>query len=215
MKENRVIAIDGPAASGKSSVGKRLAALVNSVFVSSGTMYRAFTWAVIDAGLSFEDHDGINALLGQVELKPERQGERIRILVNEVDPGEALTSPEVNQGVSRVAKIPEVREVMLNHQRSLINASDIVMVGRDICSVVFPDTPYKYYLDASEEVRAARRRAQGQDDSIAERDKNDSTRKTSPLVVAEGATVVDTSEMTLDDVVEWIHQDLIKAGYAV
>ncbi len=113
-----------------------------------------------------------------------------------------LASTEVNAGVSAIAAIPEVRERLVAEQRRYASARGVVMEGRDIGSVVFPDTPHKFYIDASPEVREARRRAEGITDSIASRDRTDSSRAASPLVVAEGAVVVDSSELGIDEVVE-------------
>jgi len=134
------------------------------------------------------------------------------LLVNGSDPGDALTSDYVNGNVSKVAKIPDVRKALVRQQRACAEAADIVMEGRDIGSVVFPDTPYKFYLDASEEVRARRRAAQGLGDEIAERDRLDSTRKVSPLKVADGATKIDTSDLTLPQVVEALLGQLSEQG---
>lgn len=151
-------------------------------------------------------------MLQQTTLKPSRRGNELYILVNGTDPGKALTEDRVNGMVSVVAKIPEVREALVTQQRACSETSDMVVEGRDIGSVVFPDTPYKFYLDASEEVRAQRRAAQGLGDEIAERDRLDSTRKVSPLKVAEGAKVIDTSDLSLKEVVDAIVSELATAG---
>jgi CMP/dCMP kinase len=115
---------------------------------------------------------------------------------------EDLNSDPVNRGVSLVARVPEVRSRLVADQRALADLGPLVMEGRDIGSVVFPESPLKFYIDASEEVRAARRRAQGHTDQVAERDRLDSTRKTSPLVVPEGAVVIDNSHLTLEGAVQ-------------
>lgn len=211
---HRVIAVDGPAASGKSSVSKRVAQKLGFAFVSSGLMYRTFTWVVCQAGIDAEDETAVLALLEKTELSPDRRGYEMFIRANGEDPGDAVTSDEVNANVSKIAKLQDVRKALVCQQRACSEAMDLVMEGRDICSVVFPNTPYKFYLDASEEVRAQRRAAQGLKDSIAERDKMDSTRKASPLKIDEGATVVDTSDLTLDEVVETILGHLKDQGLA-
>ena len=109
---------------------------------------------------------------------------------------------EVNAAVSAVAAVPEVRHLLVTLQRGLLQHGDLIMEGRDIGSVVFPDTPYKIYIEASEEVRRERRAAEGQTDSVGDRDRKDSARKTSPLVVPEGAEVIDSSRMIIEEVVE-------------
>ena len=203
MSTRHVIAIDGPAASGKSSVSRKVAEHLGYAFVSSGLMYRAFTWVVCEAGLDSEaDPEAVVALLEKTKIEASRRGNELFLLVNGSDPGEALTSDHVNGNVSKVAKISDVRKALVKQQRACAEATDIVMEGRDICSVVFPDTRHKFYLDASEEVRAQRRAAQGLGDEIAERDRLDSTRKVSPLKVADGAIKIDTSDMALPQVVE-------------
>lgn len=210
---NVVIAVDGPAASGKSSVSRRVANRLGYAFVSTGLMYRAFTWVVCEAGIDPEsDPEGVVAVLEKTDIQPDRRGNEIFLRVNGEDPGDALTSDRINSRVSIVAKIPDVRQALVKQQRASAHASDIVMEGRDIGSVVFPDTPYKFYLDASEEVRAQRRAAQGLGDEIAERDRMDANRKVSPLKVAEGATVIDTSDLSLDEVVETLLSHLAEQG---
>ncbi len=213
---HRVIAVDGPAASGKSSVSRKVAAALDHAFVSSGLMYRTFTWAVCDAGIDPENEPAVLDLLKTCTFESARRGNELFIRVNGQDPGDALTADHINANVSKIAKIPDVRKVMVSEQRACAQHNDIVMEGRDIGSVVFPETPYKFYLDASEEVRAQRRRAQGLEDAIAERDRADSTRKVSPLKVAEGANVIDTSELTLEQVVEVLLEKIreIEAGLA-
>ena len=123
-----------------------------------------------------------------------------------------LNSDAVNAAVSLVARVPEVRARLVADQRSLVRLGSLVMEGRDIGSVVFPDSPYKIYIDASEEVRAARRRAQGQADNLAERDRIDKARKSSPLVIPEGATIIDNSSITLDEAVQKVLETLRQRG---
>jgi cytidylate kinase len=118
------------------------------------------------------------------------------MFVNDADPGEALRSETVNQNVSLVARIPEVRTWLVEQQRGLLRFGSLVMEGRDIGSVVFPDTPFKFYVDADPAVRAARRAGDGYSDQVARRDQLDTTRKVSPLVVPPGACLVDTSRNT-------------------
>ena len=201
MSESFVIAVDGPAASGKSTVGRAVADHFEAVFVSSGLMYRAFTWAVLEAGLDPADAGAVVVFLENTIFSLRHQDGSAIIVVNERDPGAATKSDAVNAAVSHVAKIPEVRNEMVALQRRCADIGSLVMEGRDIGSVVFPETPYKIYLDASEEVRAKRRLEEGADDAVAERDLIDSTRKVAPLKVADGAHVIDTSNLSLDEAI--------------
>jgi cytidylate kinase len=123
------------------------------------------------------------------------------IRINGVDPAAFLNGPEINRHVSDIASIREVREVLVERQRAYAYQDDLVMEGRDIGSVVFPHTPFKFYIDASLEVRAARRARQGLVDEIGVRDRRDSSRRASPLIIAEDAHVIDSSNLTVDGVV--------------
>lgn len=200
----RVVAIDGPAASGKSSVARELARRIGFVYVNSGAMYRAVTWHALQEAVSPADRTAIADLLNRTRIDCALDGRGSRILINGVDPAEHLCNDRVNEAVSVVSAIPRVREVLVEKMRASAQDHDIVMEGRDIGSVVFPDTAYKFYIDASPEVRLRRRRAQGQRDEIAARDQADSTRPASPLVVAGDAHVIDSSSLTIDEVVNEI-----------
>jgi cytidylate kinase len=135
------------------------------------------------------------------------------VLIAGEHPGEALRSDEVNAAVSRVAAVPEVRHLLVARQRELRDLGDLVMEGRDIGSVVFPDTPYKLYIEASEEVRHQRRAAEGQVDEVALRDRQDSARRTSPLVVADGAQVIDSSKLNIEQVLNAAMEVLREQGW--
>lgn len=197
-----IVAIDGPAASGKSTVAKRVAAELGIVFVNSGAMYRAFTWWVLQNGIDPADTPPVLELLARTDFTCGEKNGVGTVAVGGVPMTRTeLAASEVNAGVSAIAAIPEVRERLVAEQRRYASERGVVMEGRDIGSVVFPDTPHKFYIDASPEVREARRRAEGIADSIASRDRIDSSRAASPLVVAEGAVVVDSSELGIDEVV--------------
>lgn len=196
-----VIAIDGPAASGKSSVARALARRIGWLYVNSGAMYRAVTWLAVSHGVPCEDAGKVLGLLDTTEFACGIRDGESTILLDGADPDLHLTEPAVNANVSSIASIPEVRRILVEKQREFALANNIVMEGRDIGSVVFPETPYKFYIDASPEVRARRRASQGLADTIAARDKIDTTRRTSPLVIAEDAHVVDSSNLTIDGVV--------------
>ena len=197
-----VIAIDGPAASGKSSVARALGRALGFAYVNTGAMYRAATWLVLRRGV--EPHDAI-AVAGALEAAEFRCGldwrQHSTVLVDGVDPEPFLRDAAINDNVSAVSTVPRVREILVRAQRAFAEEHDLVMEGRDIGSAVFPRTPYKFYIDASPEIRAQRRAAQGEGDSVAARDKTDSTRRASPLVIAEDAHVIDSSRLTIEGVV--------------
>jgi cytidylate kinase len=198
---HRVVAIDGPAASGKSSVARELARQIGFDYVNSGAMYRAVTWHVLQQAISPADGGAIARLVENTQIDCALDRDGSRILINGADPAEHLRDDRVNEEVSRVSSVPRVREILVDKMRAYARDHDVVMEGRDIGSVVFPDTPYKFYIDASPEVRLRRRQAQGQRDQIAARDRADSSRRASPLIIAEDAHVIDSSNLTIEGVV--------------
>jgi len=212
---HRVIAIDGPAASGKSSVARELAHRLNFVYVNSGAMYRAITWSVLNAGIDPSDKTRIAELVGKFSLGEKLTDGEFHLLINDVDLTGHLHDDRVNSEVSRVSTVPEVRKVIVQRMRDYANKHDLVVEGRDIGSVVFSDTPFKFYIDASPEVRAQRRAAQGHRDEIARRDQADSSRAASPLVVAKDAEVIDTSNLTVGQVVDEIVRRLRAKSFAI
>jgi len=195
------VAIDGPAASGKSSVARELARQIGFEYVNSGAMYRAATWHVLQRGISPGDAAAITRLLETSRIDCDLNQDGSRILIDGVDPAAHLRDDRVNEEVSPVSSVPRVRELLVEKMRAYANDHDVVMEGRDIGSVVFPGTPYKFYIDASPEVRLRRRTAQGQRDQIAARDRADSSRRASPLIIAEDAHVIDSSNLTIEGVV--------------
>ncbi|MCX6964896.1 MAG: (d)CMP kinase [Verrucomicrobia bacterium] len=197
-----VVAIDGPAASGKSSVARKLARSLGFSYVNSGAMYRAVTWELLREQIDPARPDRVEAALGRMKLDSgfsENGDSYIRI--NAEIPDLELRQIEVNQAVSAYSAIPAVRNLIGQRLRSMCQGLDVVMEGRDIGTAVFPDSPHKFYLDASPEIRRRRRAAQGQDDSIEHRDKLDSTRRVAPLSVASDAHVIDTSHLDIEGVV--------------
>ena len=209
---HRVVAIDGPAASGKSSVARELARQIGFDYVNSGAMYRAVTWHVLQNAVAPKDAAAIARLVENTRIDCALDGDGSRILINGVDPEEHLRDDRVNEEVSAVSSVPRVREILVEKMRDYARHHDVVMEGRDIGSAVFPDTPYKFYIDASPEVRLRRRQAQGQRDQIAARDRADSSRRASPLIVAEDAHVIDSSDLTIDGVVGEIIERLKMKG---
>ena len=215
LSNHFAVAIDGPAASGKSTVARRLAERLGLIMINTGAMYRAIAWATIQKAVDAGDSLAVVAMLNEIDVACGVLDGESTILIDGVDPGDALREDAVNALVSKVAAIPEVRDLLVAKQREYLTLGSLVMEGRDIGSVVFPDTPYKIYIDASEEVRLARRSAEGLGDMVSKRDEEDSKRKTSPLVVADDATVIDSSEMTIDQVVEAALQTLGKQGLSI
>ena len=200
---HHAIAIDGPAASGKSTLARELARRLGLVMVNSGTMYRAVTWAAISHGIDPGDTPAVVRMLDTLDITCGHNGISSTIQINGIDPGDAaLRAENVNHAVSTIAAIPQVRDRLVTLQRDYLSHTSIVMEGRDIGSIVFPDTPFKIYVTADESVRAERRRAMGEIDSVATRDAADSQRKTAPLIVAHGATVLDNSNHSIESGVD-------------
>lgn len=211
---HRVVAIDGPAASGKSSVAKQLARRIDFAYVNSGAMYRAVTWHLLQHKIALRDSAAIARLIESSVISCHFEENESRILIDGEDPSDFLHEDDVNEGVSLVSSVPRVREILVLRMRAYPKKRDVVMEGRDIGSVVFPETPYKFYLDASPDVRFRRRVAQGQRDQIVTRDRADSSRRNSPLVIAEDALVIDTSNLTIEGVVGEIIGRLKLKGFS-
>jgi cytidylate kinase len=209
----RVVAIDGPAASGKSSVAQQLAKQLGFVYVNSGAMYRAITWHVLDRGIEPSDSTAITNLVETAQIECDLDHDESRILIDGTDAAEHFRDVRVNEGVSLVSSVPRVREVLVAKMRAYAADNDVVMEGRDIGSVVFPATPYKFYIDASPEIRSRRRAAQGQADQIDARDRADSSRRDSPLTIAADAVVIDSSVLSIEAVVNEIIARLDAQGF--
>ncbi len=189
---HKIIAIDGPAASGKSSVALELARRLGFVYVNSGAMYRAITWHVLERGVSPADVSAIERCAESAAITCDLRDNESFILIDGIDVRPFLRDDRVNESVSLVSSVRRVREILVAHLRRYAVANG---------SVVFPETPYKFYIDASPEIRRSRREAQGQHDRIAARDQVDSSRRASPLIIAEDAYVIDSSSLTIDGVV--------------
>ncbi len=215
MSSHRIIAIDGPAASGKSSVAFALAQRLGFSYVNSGAMYRAVTWHVLKRGVDVHEAAAVVSTVEQSKIVCELVHNQSRILIDDRDPSSHLRDDNVNRAVSIVSSIPRVREILVARMRECAKGDNVVMEGRDIGSVVFPETPFKFYIDASPEVRLLRRRAEGQRDEIAARDRADSSRAASPLIIASDADVIDTSTLTIEDVVSEIMRGLKQKGLPI
>jgi cytidylate kinase len=197
IRPQPVIAIDGPAGSGKSSVSRALAHRLGIERLDTGAMYRAVAWASLDRSIDPDDRDAVAAVARSIDIAV---GDRVS--VDGTDVTEAIRGPEVSAAVSAVAANPDVRAVMVRRQRewAAVHGGGVIE-GRDIGSVVFPGADLKIYLTASAEERARRRPEEGAD-AVARRDRIDSTRPISPLGVAEGARVIDTTDRPVEDIVD-------------
>ena len=208
----KVIAIDGPAGSGKSTVARRLADRLGLAYLDTGAMYRAVTFAALRRNLDPEDREAVAALATRVSIEI---GDHT-VMVDGVDATIEIRGPEVTRAVSAIASNPDVRRVLVALQRQWATDHDGgVLEGRDIGSVVFPDARLKIYLTARPDVRAARRSAEVHDlnyetvaADIARRDALDSSREVSPLTVTDDAITVDTSDLEVDAIIELIVEQL-------
>ena len=196
-----MIAIDGPAASGKSTVARKLAKRLGFSYVNSGALYRGIAWLAIEHGIRPDDASAICGQLHNSVFKFDLQGKELVFLIDGISPDSHLRDERVNRTVSAISAIADVRDFLVTHLRQFLTWDNLVMEGRDIGSMVFPDTLYKFYIDASLEVRAQRRAVQGQRDDLFFRDRADSSRRASPLAIAEDAHVIDSSSLTIDGVV--------------
>lgn len=213
------IAIDGPAASGKSTVGGALAARLGYIYFDTGVMYRAVTWAALERHIAIEDEPAVTALASalRIEVMPPtiQDGRQYTVLADGVDVTWAIREPWVNQFVSPVSAYVGVRRALTEQQRRIGAQGGVVMVGRDIGTVVLPNAELKIYLDATLEERIQRRLrealARGMQltyeevkQDLQKRDQIDSTRATAPLAIAPDAVVIDTTPLTVDQVVSRI-----------
>lgn len=215
QSSHRVVAIDGPAASGKSSVARKLAQRLGFAYVNSGAIYRAITWHILQKGIDARDVRHVIQSVESAHIACSLQNNESRIFIDDVDPSDCLRDDRVNESVSQVSRVARVREIAVRKMRDCVHNHDVVVEGRDIGSIVFPETPYKFYIDASPDVRLRRRAAQGERDEIGMRDDADSSRPVSPLVIAQDAHVIDTSHLTIEGVVNEIIARLEQNGLHV
>ena len=203
-----IVAIDGGAASGKSSSSRTLSERFNLLHVDTGSFYRAITAEMLRRGVSAGDHAQVKAALAGVKLGTRVEGRSAQMEIGGRVAGDEIRSREVNEHVSHFAAIPEVRTALLAYQRGQADVAraggfrGLVMEGRDIGSVIFPDADFRFFLHAHPEERVRRRQIEGHHDSIVERDRIDSSRKTAPLACPPGAVSIDTTHLTLAEVVE-------------
>jgi len=206
-----VIAIDGPSASGKSTVARRVAARLGRLYVDSGALYRGITWRTLEEGRDPAIPAETLAVLRDLPIEFVVESGAVRFRIGGYEPVAEIRSERINERVSEVAAVPEVRIQATAWLRQMAAKGPLVMEGRDIGTVVFPDARFKFYLDASPEERARRRQGElaGTDvvrvmASLQTRDRRDSGRPTAPLRVASDAHTVDTTGLSIDDVVDRI-----------
>lgn len=199
MESPIVIAIDGPSASGKSTNSKLIAKKLGYIYVDTGAMYRTLAWYCLKNGVDVDDEKAVAAALRKWKTTLVNQDGHARLLVEGYYPEKEIRTAETSAAVPKVAAGPKVRDWMKLKQRECIQFGNLVMEGRDIGTNVFPDTNFKFYLDASLEERNRRREADGVQENLAERDQRDSQRKAAPLMIALGATLINNSGETPED----------------
>jgi len=196
MRGPVVIAIDGTSASGKSTNAKRVAEALGYVYVDTGAMYRTLSWYCLQRKVDVHDAKAVTAQLRKWQTELKCVDGRVRLLVDGNFPEEEIRTAETSAAVPHVAAIPKVREWMVKRQRECLKFGNLVMEGRDIGSNVFPETEFKFYLDASLDERTRRRAADGVNENLAARDERDSQRAAAPLMIPLGATVINNSNLT-------------------
>lgn len=222
LNDHFVVAIDGPAGSGKSTVSKLVAKRLGLLYIDTGAMYRSLTLKAMKVGADLEDADALTRLAQatKIELK---DGTKLRVYLDGEDVSDAIRTVEVTNSIRFVAKVPGVRHEMVKLQREIGHKASAVLEGRDIGTVVFPDARYKFYLDADVEERAKRRQqdlvAAGKNmpldiliKDVKERDASDFNRKVGPLKKADDAIVIDTTKLSIDQVVDRIISYIVGNG---
>ena len=193
-----VIAIDGTSASGKSTNSKLVAAALGYVYVDTGAMYRTLAWYCLKHHIDVQDEKAVAAACRKWKTKLVCADQKVRLLADDYFPETEIRTPETAAAVAQVAAVPKVRDWMKKTQRACLQFGNLVMEGRDIGTNVFPETDYKYYLDAQLAERSRRRAADGIQENLAARDQRDSQRASAPLMVALGARVINNSNLTAE-----------------
>lgn len=217
---SKVIAIDGPSGSGKSSVSRRAGELLGFLHVDSGALYRIITWQCLQHNIDTSDPAAVAAFSGRVNVTCEPRDGAVAYFVDGREPGNAIRTPEINRHASPVATVKAVRDCVTGWLRGMTRFGDLIVEGRDITTAVFPESPARFYLSASVEARARRRRKEELDKGIAcqtadevkaslqARDAIDSTRKHAPLRKADGVIEIDSTDMTITEVVQAVIEAL-------
>lgn len=210
----RVIAIDGPSGAGKSSVSRIVGKKLGFLHVDSGALYRIMTWQALVRKVDTDNPEAVAAFAPTVDIECRPENGAIAYYVGGESPGERIRTPEINAHASQVATVKQVRDKITSLLRDMTRFGDLVVEGRDITTAVFPDSPARFYLTASAEARAMRRQKEEVEKGIANqsaaavkasllaRDAIDSTRKYAPLRKADGAIEIDSSDLTLEQVVD-------------
>jgi len=206
-----VITLDGGAATGKSSTASGVSERLHFLHVDTGSHYRALTLLLLERGVAPEEGEALDQALADISLSASVHKTHAKLLAHgEEISKESLRSPEVNNAVSAFAALPAVRQRLLHYQRWHLDLAQengfhgLIVEGRDIGSVVFPDAPFRFFLEADETTRIQRRSEEGQQDSVAARDRADSGRKTAPLLCPEGAIRINTGKFSLEEVISQI-----------
>jgi len=210
-----VIAIDGTAASGKSTFARELSRRLAFIYVNTGVMYRGVTWYLLEKGIPLKDTEAVTRAMQAVELEMRLREDEFFFYIAGIDPVPHVREGRVNESVSIVSQVAAVRRLLVAEQRSLASRAPLVMEGRDIGTVVFPETPYKFFIDADAEVRASRRLKQGETDVVLQRDTIDSKRQNSPLICAPEALQLDSGRASVAELVETALHHLATLGLAI
>jgi cytidylate kinase len=201
-QKHPVVAIDGTAASGKSTFARNLAQRLGFAYVNTGAMYRGVTWHLLEIGAPLHDAAAVVEAVKKMPLETRLENDELVFFIAGIDPTPHIREGRVNESVSIVSQVAEVRRLLVAAQQHLAAEAPLVMEGRDIGTVVFPETPYKFFIDADAAVRAARRKQQGETDVILQRDVIDSRRSNSPLACAPDALRLDSGTATPAELVE-------------
>jgi len=210
LKQPIVIAIDGTSASGKSTNAKLVAKALGYIYVDTGAMYRTLAWHCLQKRIDVHDAKAVAAACRKWKTSLVCVDGRVRLLVGGYYPEKEVRTPETAAAVAHVAAIPQVRKWMVKRQRECVRFGNLVMEGRDIGTNVFPETDFKFYLDAKLEERSRRREADGVQENLAARDQRDSQRAVAPLMIALGAKVINNSSLTSEQTSALILEEIRK-----